>query len=87
MNFHESWADVTDEEMQKIEITLAHHEQQIADLSEMLNTQWQQIEALKRQLTMAQDKLKTLEAGASDAAAEAGMSVAEMAARDKPPHY
>lgn len=73
--------------MQKIEITLAHHEQQIADLSEMLNTQWQQIEALKRQLTMAQDKLKTLEAGASDAAAEAGMSVAEMAARDKPPHY
>lgn len=78
---------MTDEEMQKIEITLAHHEQQIADLSEMLNTQWQQIEALKRQLTMAQDKLKTLEAGASDAAAEAGMSVAEMAARDKPPHY
>ena len=87
MNSHESYADVTDEEMQKIEITLAHHEQQIADLSEMLNTQWQQIEALKRQLTMAQDKLKTLEAGASDAAAEAGMSVAEMAARDKPPHY
>lgn len=73
--------------MRKIEITLAHHEQQIADLSEMLNTQWQQIEALKRQLTMAQDKLKTLEAGASEAAAEAGMSVAEMAARDKPPHY
>lgn len=87
MNSHESYADVTDEEMQKIEITLAHHEQQIADLSEMLNTQWQQIEALKRQLTMAQDKLKTLEAGASEAAAEAGMSVAEMAARDKPPHY
>lgn len=76
-----------DEMMQNIEITLAHHEQQIADMSEMLNAQWQQIEVLKRQLAMAQDKLKGLEAGAADASADANLSVTEIAARDKPPHY
>lgn len=78
---------MTDEVLQNIEITLAHHDQQIADMSEMINQQWQQIEALKRQLSMAQDKLKALEAGSAEAASESNMTVTEIAARDKPPHY
>lgn len=73
--------------MQKIEITLAHHERQITDLSEMINDQWQQIEALKRQLAKAQDKLMLLEAGAGDGTDDSGLTVTEIALRDKPPHY
>lgn len=78
---------MNDEMMQKIEITLAHHEQQIADMSEMLNEQWQQIEALKRQISMAQDKLKLLEAGAGEGSNDSNLTVTEIALRDKPPHY
>ena len=76
-----------DEIMQKIEITLAHHEQQIADMSELINDQWQQIEQLKRQISMAQDKLKLLEAGAGEGSGDSNLSVTEIALRDKPPHY
>lgn len=73
--------------IKKIEIALAHHEQQIADMSEILNNQWQQIEQLKRQLSTAQDKLKLLEAGAGEGAGDSSMTVTEIALRDKPPHY
>lgn len=78
---------MNDEMLHKIEITLAHHEQQITDLSEMINAQWQQIEMLKRQLAKAQDKLTLLEAGAGDGTDDSALSVTEIALRDKPPHY
>lgn len=78
---------MTNETLQKIEVAVAHHEQQLQDMSEMIRAQWQQIDALKRQLAMTQDKLKTIEASASDAVGDSNLSVAEIAARDKPPHY
>lgn len=78
---------MTNEVLQKIEIAVAHHEQQLQDMSEMIRAQWQQIDALKHQLAMTHDKLKTIEASASEIAGDSNLSVAEIAARDKPPHY
>lgn len=78
---------MTDQKFEDIETALAHHDQQIQDLSEMINAQWQQIEMLKRQLDMTQSKLSAMEATAGESSQEAGMSVTEIAARDKPPHY
>ena len=78
---------MTDQKFEDIETALAHHDQQLQDLSEMINAQWQQIETLKRQLDMTQSKLSAIEATTGEVSQEAGLSVADIAARDKPPHY
>ena len=78
---------MTDKKFEKIEMVLAHQDRQIQDMSEMINVQWKQIEMLKRRLDMAQSKLSALESSAGDSARDAELSVAEIAARDKPPHY
>lgn len=78
---------MNDEQLQNLEIMLAHHERQITDLSEIINDQWKQIEALKRQVSSAENKLKALEVGASDSVQESQMSVTDIAAMNKPPHY
>jgi SlyX protein len=51
-----------------IETTLAFHDKTINDLSDVLNQQWAEIEKLKRQLKMANNKIEELEssAGQSD---------------------
>lgn len=77
---------MTGERLDSIEIALAHAEQQIADLSEMVNVQRREIEALKRYLDLATSRLSELE-DAQSSGERAGLSVAEIAARDKPPHY
>ena len=74
---------MTEERITRIEMALAHQERQILDMSEMIAQQWKQIELLNRKLDMAQDKLATLEI--SDKAEN--LSVAEIAALEKPPHY
>ncbi len=74
---------MTEERIIRIEMILAHQERQIQDLSEMIALQWQQIALLGRQLEMAQDRLGSL--GATDKTDT--LSVAEMAALEKPPHY
>lgn len=78
---------MTESTMQKMEMAIAHHEQQIADLSEMVSVQWQQIEVLKKQLALTQDKLRALGSAAADAAIDSTLTVTEIALRDKPPHY
>ena len=74
---------MTDNQLNRIEEMLSFQEQQITDLSEMVNTQWQEIEALKRRLEQANSKLSTLEGKSGDA----GMSINDIAAQEKPPHY
>ena len=69
-----------------IEETLAHQEQQIQDLGEMVNRQWQEIDLLKKQLEKTNAKLGVLEETAGSSESD-GLSVTERAARDKPPHY
>jgi uncharacterized coiled-coil protein SlyX len=77
---------MTEDRLQGIETALAHAEQQIADLSEMVNLQRREIDALKRYVEMASSRLQELEQSQVDASGK-GMTVTEIAARDKPPHY
>ncbi len=65
---------MTDKSTGQIEETLAHQEQQINDLSEMIITQGRDIEALQKQLQKLEGKLE--EAAEDDQPAD-----------QKPPHY
>lgn len=61
----------------EIEITLAHQDKTIADLSDVINDQWKMIESLKRQLTKTNNKIEELE----------NSSVQGDQANVKPPHW
>ncbi|QQG35791.1 MAG: SlyX family protein [Micavibrio aeruginosavorus] len=76
-----------DELIERMQRVLADHERQIQDLSDALNSQWQDIERLKQQLELTQSKLTHIMATADDAGQDQAMTIAEIAARDKPPHY
>ena len=69
-----------------IEMQIAHQEQQIGELNDVITAQWREIDTLKRKLGEAEDKIEDLryrrDSGEGDA-----LSSAEIAARDKPPHY
>lgn len=76
---------MTEERLARIETALAHQEQQINDLSEMLDVYRREIDMLKRRLEIAHTKLADLELAGQEG--QKPLSVAEQAARDKPPHY
>ena len=76
-----------DKKIEELETALAHHEQQIHDLSGMINEQWRQIEMLTQRLEMTQSRLRMLEATGGESDEDSNMTVTEIAARDKPPHY
>ena len=71
----------------KIEMTLAHQEQQIQDLSDMIAVQAKEIDRLKARLAHTQNKLLDIEHSSGTGGERAGLSVSEQAALDKPPHY
>lgn len=71
------------EKITNIESALAHHDIQIQDLSEMISLQWKEIERLKRHLDKAYAKIEDLETSGD----KKQMSVSEIAASEKPPHY
>ena len=71
------------DKLETIETTLAHHERQIGELSEMIASQWKEIDRLKRHIMKTEAKLEELEAAKEDTA----LTPTEIAARDKPPHY
>lgn len=73
-----------DDRLARIETTLAHQEQQIQDLSDMVNVYRKEIEALKRRLEITNSKLSDIEIAAADGKV---LSASEQAAMDKPPHY
>ncbi len=76
---------MSEERLDKIEATIAHQERQILDLSDMITQQWKEIDILKLRLKKAQDRLSEM-APSQDSERE-GLSVTEIAALDKPPHY
>lgn len=61
----------------KIEQTLAHQDQQIQDLSDIVGQQWQQIGHLKKILSRTTERLESLENPSED-----GTITHEV-----PPHY
>ena len=67
-------ARMSEKEIQDLQETVSHHEQQINDLSDILIVQSKLIETLKKDITKMQGKIETLEDGAPEA-------------DQKPPHY
>ncbi len=63
---------------------LAHQEQQIQDLSDVVGAQRKEIDMLTRRLEKTQAKLLDLQDAGGE---EKALSVTEQALRDKPPHY
>lgn len=71
------------DKIEAIETTLAHHERQIAELSEVIASQWKEIDRLKRHIMNTEAKIEALESAKDETA----LTPTEIAARDKPPHY
>lgn len=78
---------MADDRLTQLEIMAAHHERQIQDLSEIVSRQWQEIDALKRRQEKTQRQLIDVMAGGQSQPSEKLLSVAEIAAAEKPPHY
>ncbi|MBL4589117.1 MAG: SlyX family protein [Alphaproteobacteria bacterium] len=68
---------MTDDRIQNIEMTLASQDQQIQDLSDMVNAQWKELERLKLHIRKAGDKIQNLEDSIDGPAS----------ADERPPHY
>jgi uncharacterized coiled-coil protein SlyX len=75
---------MSDARLQDIETMLAHHEQQIQDLNDVIQLQWKEIDLLKAQLRRASAQIDDMAAGAQDGKP---LSATDIAQRDKPPHY
>lgn len=74
-----------DDRLNAIETALAHQDQQITELTDVINRQWQEIEMLKKLLMKAEAKISSLASDGGDP--HAGLSTTEIAAMEKPPHY
>ncbi|VAV92902.1 hypothetical protein MNBD_ALPHA01-477 [hydrothermal vent metagenome] len=61
----------------EIESTITHQEQQIQDLSDMVNQQWKEIDRLKKHLSRATERLENLENPSDDSSIP----------HEIPPHY
>ena len=69
----------------KIEEALAHQEQQIQDLNDVVTKQWAEIDRLNKTLGRLKDKVEEIEVTKNEDGE--GLSVSEEAALNKPPHY
>lgn len=66
---------MTEEKINTIEETLAHQEQQINDLSDMLIAQGREIEMLQQEIMKLQGKIENMDEGEAQPA------------NQRPPHY
>ena len=79
---------MTEHKLNTIEEALAHQEQQIQDLSDMVICQGDEIILLKKHIRKLNDKIGMIEDSAGSGAADGeNLSVSEAAAMNKPPHY
>ena len=77
---------MSDKKIQQLEETIAHQDQLITDLNDVVTRLWDEIDMLKARLNKTVDKVRVIEETMPDPESE-GLTVAEIAARDKPPHY
>jgi SlyX protein len=64
----------TETRIQNLEIRMAHQDQTIADLNDVITAQWKKLDALERQLKRMSEELETMDQG-------------DIPANQKPPHY
>ncbi len=76
---------MSEEKINALEEIVAHQEQQISDLNDIVTKQWNEIDALKKKIVRLGDKVEEIGEATKDS--EDGLSVSEEAALNKPPHY
>jgi SlyX protein len=74
-----------DKKLIDIETTLAHHDQQIAEMNDVITDQWKQIDNLKAVLARLGDKIE--QAGHDRDQNDPSLSSIEKARREIPPHF
>lgn len=75
------------EQIQRIEELLSHQDQQIQDLSDMIVHQGKDIKHLKSHIRKLEGRFDTMKDEQETGDDDQGLSISDMAARDKPPHY
>ncbi len=73
--------------LEDIETMIAHQDQQIQELNDVVIAQGREIDALKKYLQNQKLKIETLENNLSGSRNNEPMSATEEAALNKPPHY
>ena len=74
---------MNEDRLDNLETTLAHQEQQMQDMSEMITAQWKEIDRLKSRISRLEGKVED----AQDGNDEKSLSATDVAAMNKPPHY
>lgn len=77
----------TDQKINNMEIMLAHQDRQIQELNDLVAKQWEEIDALKIYVRATKSKLDELENNIGEAGDDNGLSVSDVAEKNKPPHY
>jgi SlyX protein len=67
-----------------LETLIAHQDQQIQELNDVVTKQWAEIDVLKKYMLMTKSKIQELE---DNLGPKEGMSLSDEAAANKPPHY
>ncbi len=75
-----------EDKLTEIEITIAHQESRIDELSDIVHKQWLQIDLLNKKLIFANNKLNEIESFIDDKANDDGAMGANLE-QDRPPHY
>lgn len=70
-----------------IEIMIAHQDQQIQELNDVVIAQGREIDALKKYLKDQKSKIEALENNIGELGSNEPMSATDEAALNKPPHY
>ncbi len=75
---------MTEDRLTQLETTVAHQDQQIQELSDIVDRQWKDIERLTKRLDRLAAQLDEALAATGDTEAK---SITDIAAANKPPHY
>lgn len=73
--------------LNQIEELLSYQQKEIHDLNDVIVRQWAEIDGLKKQLKHVKDKISGIEESRQMGNEEDGLSVTQIAERNKPPHY
>lgn len=70
-----------------LEGLMAHQDQQIQELNDVVTRQWQEIDGLKKYLQLTKTKIQELEENIGELGQKDSLSITDEAAANKPPHY
>ena len=76
-----------DQKISDMEMMIAHQDKQIQELNDIVTKQWNEIDAIKTYMRATKSKLEELEHSLGENSEKKGMSVSDIAASEKPPHY